>query len=128
MSVLLDTHVFLWWLTADPRLSANVRNIIGNGQIERHVSAVTAFEIANKVRIGKLEFARPLIDKFDEILAEGGFLKLDIACSHAKLAGLLSGAPRDPFDRLLAAQAISQGVPVLTADPALLALGADVVW
>ncbi len=128
MSFLIDTHALLWWLTADPRLSSKAKDIMDDGQMDRHVSAVTAFEIANKVRIGKLGFARQIIDEFDDILAEGHFLKLDIAVSHARRAGLMYGDHRDPFDRLLAAQAEIEGLVMLTNDPEFGSFSVQSMW
>lgn len=128
MKFLIDTHVLLWWLTANPRLSPKAREIMDDGQFDRHVSAVTAFEIANKVRIGKLEFARQIIDEFDDVLAEGQFLKLDISISHSKRAGLMPGDHRDPFDRLLAAQAEIEGLVMLTNDPEFESYSVQSIW
>ena len=105
LSVLLDTHALLWWLMADPRLSDRAREAIDNPDITRFVSSVTAFEITTKVRIGKLEEAREAADRFEAILVQGAFTKLDLTPDHALLAGRMPGEHRDPFDRLLAAQA-----------------------
>jgi PIN domain nuclease of toxin-antitoxin system len=74
MNVLLDTHVLLWWLMGDPRLTTSARSAVEDTGFDRHVSSVTAFEIANKVRIGKLEPARDIVDRFDVILEDGRFM------------------------------------------------------
>ena len=103
MSVLLDTHALLWWLTADSQLSPVARAAIDDGDRVRYVSSVTAFEIANKHRLGKLPIAGPVIESFDQIIKDGNFRKLDISTSHALLAGKLPSTHKDPFDRLLAA-------------------------
>lgn len=123
MRYLLDTHALLWWLMADPRLSRSAKYIIDNPAVARHVSAVSAFEIANKVRIGKLDEARPAVEAFDIILAEAQFNRLDITHSHALLAGRLHSPHRDPFDRLLAAQATLEGLTLLTSDQAFSGFG-----
>ncbi|TFF27901.1 type II toxin-antitoxin system VapC family toxin [Jiella endophytica] len=126
--MLLDSHAFLWWLTADPRLSVNAKSAIDNGETVRHVSAVTAYEIANKVRIGKLELAREIVDTFDEIIAAGRFSRLDITHVHALLAGQMPGTHRDPFDRLLAAQAITGSLAVVSCDTAFDDFGVARLW
>lgn len=87
MSFLLDIHAFLWWLTADPRLSQPARSAIENANERRYVSSVTAYEISNKFRIGKLDIAREIIENFELVVAEAGFEKLPVTASHAILAG-----------------------------------------
>ncbi|ORE98211.1 type II toxin-antitoxin system VapC family toxin [Aurantimonas sp. 22II-16-19i] len=128
MSVLLDTHALLWWLTADPHLSVAAKSAIEDVATERHVSAVTAFELANKVRIGKLEVAREIIETFDDIIAQGRFTKLDVDHSHALLAGQMLGVHKDPFDRLLAAQAKIEGLALITVDEAFDQFGIIRLW
>jgi PIN domain nuclease of toxin-antitoxin system len=93
-----------------------------------HVSAVVAWEIANKVRTGKWQDAKPLLDRFFDIVTEEGFLPLPITLEHAHLAGSLPGAHRDPFDRMLAAQAQIENMPLVTADPVFRAFGTRVLW
>lgn len=126
--MLLDTQALLWWLMADPRLSNRARQAIDNADITRLVSSVTAFEITTKVRIGKLEEAREIADRFESILIQGAFTKLDLTPDHALLAGRMAGEHRDPFDRLLAAQAKLENVPLVSSDRAFLAFGVDLVW
>lgn len=116
MSFLLDTHAFLWWVTADPRLSVAAKTVIDDGSARRCVSAVTAFEIANKFRVGKLEFARGIIQHFDIILNEAGFGKLAVTHEHALLAGQMTSDHKDPFDRMLAAQAKLEPLTLVTID------------
>ncbi|MBW8282983.1 MAG: type II toxin-antitoxin system VapC family toxin [Rhizobium sp.] len=118
MSFLLDTHTFLWWITAHSSLSHRARSAIENPDALRCVSAVTAFEIANKFRIGKLDFAREIVEDFDAVLDDGGFQRLDISPSHALLAGQMPGNHKDPFDRLLAAQSKLENLTLVTADHA----------
>ena len=128
MSVLLDTHALLWWLTADRRLSPLAKATIDDGDRVRYVSSVTAFEIANKHRLGKLPIAGPIIDSFDQIVRDGSFRKLDVSTSHALLAGKFPSTHRDPFDRLLAAQCKIDGLSMITVDPAFGEFGIDIVW
>jgi PIN domain nuclease of toxin-antitoxin system len=127
MTILLDSHVFFWWLTDDPKLSRNAADLIRDDS-DVHVSAVVALEIANKVRTGKWQDAKPLLDRFFDIVMEEGFLPLPITLEHARLAGSLPGAHRDPFDRMLAAQAQIENVPLVTADPVFRAFGTRVLW
>jgi PIN domain nuclease of toxin-antitoxin system len=127
MTILLDSHVFFWWLTDDPKLSRNAADLIRDDN-DVHVSAVVALEIANKVRTGKWQDAKPLLDRFFDIVMEEGFLPLPITLEHARLAGSLPGAHRDPFDRMLAAQAQIENVPLVTADPVFRAFGTRVLW
>jgi PIN domain nuclease of toxin-antitoxin system len=91
-----------------------------------HVSAVSAIEIALKVRAQRLP--GELIDRFDANVGDQGFHHLDIRHDHAVRAGLMPGEPRDPFDRIIAAQAQIEGMTVVTRDPSLAALGCEVLW
>ncbi|MNT52436.1 PIN domain protein [compost metagenome] len=103
---------------ADPSLSDPARSVIENPDALRCVSSVTAFEIANKFRIGKLDFAREIVENFYAILNDAGFQRLDITPSHALLAGQIPGNHKDPFDRLLAAQSKLESLTLVTADQA----------
>lgn len=127
-SLIVDTHALLWWMLADPRLSSLARGAMADRGAPGFVSAVSAFEIANKVRLGKLEIARPVAARFVEVCRRARLEILPLRADQALLAGRLPGAPRDPFDRLIAAQAIIAGLPVLSADSAFRALGAESVW
>jgi PIN domain nuclease of toxin-antitoxin system len=128
MRVLLDTHALLWWVFDDPRLTARAREVIGDVRNDVLVSAATGWEIAIKHRLGKLSGADELIRRFDELLAADGFLDLPIRRAHALRAGGLDHPHRDPFDRMLAAQSMLEGVPLVSADPVMARLGADVLW
>lgn len=128
MSFLLDTHAFLWWVTADPRLSASAKTVLDDGSSRRCVSAVTAFEIANKFRIGKLEFAREIIEHFDAVLDDAGFEKLPVTPTHALLAGQILSDHKDPFDRMLAAQARLETLSLITIDKAFDNFGVERLW
>ncbi|WP_165219489.1 type II toxin-antitoxin system VapC family toxin [Affinirhizobium pseudoryzae] len=128
MNYLLDTHALLWWLMADPRLSRTAKDVIDNAAFSRHVSAVSGFEIANKVHIGKLEQARPAVETFDVILVDAQLTKLNVTHAHALLAGTLESPHRDPFDRLLAAQAMLEGLTLVTADRAFTSFDVPTLW
>ena len=114
MRLLLDTHILLWWLADDPALSKRARMLIGEPDSEIFVSAATAWEIAIKRAIGKLDFPT---DRLNDILAEGGFTPLAVTVSHAVLAGDLPRHHGDPFDRMLVAQACLEGLTLITTDP-----------
>lgn len=128
MKLLLDTHAFLWWLADDARLSRRARKAIADPQQTVYFSPASAWEIATKHRIGRLPEARELLADFPGILDRAGFQELPIATKHAVLAGTLQGPHRDPFDRMLAAQALCENLAVVTADDALGALGARCLW
>ena len=105
MRLLLDTHALVWWAISDERLSAKARNAIEDGSNEINVSAVTAMEICTKVRLGKFEDARALSVGFSVQMLQQGFGLLDLTADHSERAGSLSISNKDPFDRLLIAQA-----------------------
>ncbi len=128
MKYLLDTHALVWWLYDVPRLSPTASRILKDTENQILVSAVSAYEVANKFRIGKWAEIAALAISFDEIIGSQGFTVLPVSSPHASQAGLLNSGHRDPFDRLIAAQAISQRVPVLSVDAAIKALGAERVW
>lgn len=105
LRLLLDTHALIWWLAGDEALSRRAREAIADEVNEIAVSAASAMEIATKFRIGKLPGAALLAQSFEEIIAEQGFGELPISVHHARLAGEMNIAHKDPFDRLLIAQA-----------------------
>jgi len=127
MRYLLDTHALLWWLTAHQSLSPKVRSLIEDGANERFVSSVSAFEIANKFRIGKLPVGE-IVETFDDMLVSGGFYPLPVTVAQAKLAGEMPGTHRDPFDRLLAAQCKLENLTLLTVDAAFHEFGVETIW
>ena len=106
MRLLLDTHVLIWWLAGDPMLSANAKAAVADPGNEALVSAASAWEIATKYRIGKLPQGAPLAVDMPGVLAGQGFVELPITVRHGQAAGSLPGPHRDPFDRMLIAQAV----------------------
>lgn len=102
---LLDTHALLWVIYAPERLRAEVRTAISDGEAIIYASAVSAYEIALKHGFNKLGFAEPLARDFLKEIAVPGFLPLSLTAEHARLAGALQIPHRDPFDRMLIAQA-----------------------
>ncbi len=126
MRALLDTHTLYWWVSDHPQLSLTARRIIADAGNEILVSAAVAWELATKTRLGKWQAANALAADFEAIVASQGFLPLPITLAHARRAGLLEAAHRDPFDRMLAAQAEIEGAVLISADPAFQALDVSV--
>ncbi len=118
MSYLIDTHIFLWWLFDDPKLHTDCRDIIRNPDHRIIVSSASAWEIATKYRIGKLPEAKQLVEQYSQILYQAKFIELAITTAHALRAGSLPIAHRDPFDRMIMAQAELESLPVITYDAA----------
>ncbi len=110
--LLLDTHVLLWWLAHDPALGPEAHKAIRDARNDVYVSAATTWEASIKKALGKLEVP----DDLDRIVEEERFLKLPISLYHGQMAGQLSAHHRDPFDRMLVAQAQAEGLTVVTAD------------
>ena len=105
MRLLLDTHALLWWLAGDERLPGTAAEAILDPTNEILVSAASVWEISTKYRIGKLPDATRLASDFDTVLRSQGFQGLPITIEHARLGGMLPGPHKDPFDRMLVAQA-----------------------
>jgi PIN domain nuclease of toxin-antitoxin system len=118
MSYLLDTHILLWWIFDDPKLDTDCRDIIRNPDHRILVSSASAWEIATKYRIGKLPEAKQLVKEYPQTLDEAKFIELAITAAHALRAGSLPILHRDPFDRMLMAQAKLENLPILTYDEA----------
>ena len=109
---LLDTHIFLWWLSGNSSLGPRAREVISNGMNDVYVSAATTWEISIKKALGKLKSP----DDMDAIVEEERFLKLPISLYHGQIAGSLPPHHRDPFDRMLIAQAQAEGLILVTSD------------
>lgn len=116
MRLLLDTHALLWWFADDPSLSSPARRLIAGATNEVLVSSVSAWEIATKVRLGKLSGAEDLIGDFAGFLLREGFDHLPISVEHGLRSGLLPGPHKDPFDRMLVAQSLSENLPIVSND------------
>ncbi len=106
MRLLLDTHAFLWWLAGSQRLPQSARRAIEDGANEKFVSAASAWEITTKHRLGKLPSAEAVALDVASAIASQGFAELPITVNEAARAGALPGPHRDPFDRMLIAQAL----------------------
>jgi PIN domain nuclease of toxin-antitoxin system len=115
-------------MIGDQRLSPRARAAVGAQSAEVFVSAASAWELAVKVRLGKLPEASRLTHRLAESLAEQGFKALAITLEHGHLGGSLPGTHRDPFDRMLAAQALLDDLILVTNDPALSSFGVKTLW
>jgi PIN domain nuclease of toxin-antitoxin system len=128
MRLLLDTHALLWWLDGDPQLPTAAQAAIGAADNQVIVSAASAWEIATKVRIGKLPGAVEVADRFSEILVEQQFASLPISVGHARRAGLLPDEHRDPFDRMLIAQSQIEGLTLVSNERLFDRFGVERLW
>ena len=128
MRLLLDTHAFLWWLDGDRRLPPRVRRRISAPDTTVFVSAASAWEITTKWRIGKLDGAEAVALDVDGAIQRQGFTPLSVSVSHAEHAGRLAMEHRDPFDRMLIAQARLEGLTIATNDQAFEPFALDRFW
>jgi PIN domain nuclease of toxin-antitoxin system len=124
----LDTHALLWWLTDDRSLPASARKLIARGSNTIVVSSASAWEIAIKVRLGKLPMAVDLVADLERVLIQESFEALAISVDHSVRAGLLPGPHRDPFDRMLIAQSQAEGLPIVSNDAAFDGYGVRRLW
>ena len=122
-AVLLDTHAFLWWLANDPALGPSAREIIAEPRNRVFVSAATGWEIAVKQQLGKLTAPADI----ETVVEQKGFAKLPISFFHGQQAGALPLHHRDPFDRMLIAQASVEGCTLVTADRRLAIYGVPLI-
>lgn len=127
MKLLLDTHVLLWATTALDRLAPEARAMLEDGAHDVLVSIVSAWEIAVKQSIGKLDLSRPAEQWLPDVLKRTGFEVAELSLSAALRVRALAWHHRDPFDRLLIAQALDQGYTIVTRDAAFDAYGVPVV-
>ncbi|HSM91504.1 MAG TPA: type II toxin-antitoxin system VapC family toxin [Anaeromyxobacteraceae bacterium] len=128
MRLLLDTHAFLWWVADDAALSRAARKAISDPSNECLVSAASAWEMAIKVSIGKLSLGSDVRRFLPEQLAANGFEALPVSVAHATRVAALPFHHRDPFDRLLAAQALEERVPIVSADAIFRRYGVRRIW
>jgi PIN domain nuclease of toxin-antitoxin system len=128
LRVLLDTHALLWWLSDDTALPRTARKIIAETKNTVLVSAASAWEIATKVRLGKLPTAANLVSDFCGQVEREGFDVLVISADHGIRGGLLPGPHKDPFDRMLIAQAQAENLPVITNERVFEAYGVRRLW
>ena len=128
MRILLDTHVFLWWVEGDRALPVKARAALANRNNECLLSLASVWELAIKAGLGKLKLALPVQRYVVENVAANGFGMLDIRMTHVGRVESLATHHGDPFDRLLIAQALEEKLPVVTADPIFRKYGVDRIW
>ncbi len=128
MIFLLDTHALLWALLQPHLLPAVVRSLIQDPMNFPHVSSATVWEIVTKHRLGKLPLAVDIAPRIDQHLARLGTTALPINHTHARVAASFTSFNKDPFDRILAAQAIVEGIPIATRDRFFTEVGAPTIW
>lgn len=128
LRLLLDTHALIWWLAGDEALSRLAREAIADEVNAVAVSAASAMEVATKYRIGKLSGAAVLARDFEAIVAAQGFAELPISVRHARLAGEMTIAHKDPFDRILIAQAQAEDMTLVSNEALFDALAVRRLW
>jgi PIN domain nuclease of toxin-antitoxin system len=126
--LLLDTHTFLWWVDDDSELTAAARRAIADVNNECYLSMASCWEMAIKSSLGKLRLARHVERFVSEQLTANGFTLLNIELRHAAKVEKLPFHHRDPFDRLLIAQAMTEKLTIVTADRVFAAYGVKVLW
>ncbi len=128
MRLLLDTHVFLWWIEDASALSRKARAVIANPENQCLLSLVSSWEMAIKLSLGKLKLPDAIERFVPDQLAANGFSQLPIDFRHVARVATLAFHHRDPFDRLLVAQAIEEKLPIITSDPLFAKYGVKRIW
>jgi PIN domain nuclease of toxin-antitoxin system len=128
MRLLVDTHAFFWWLKGDRKLSQYALASLEDERNEILISPVVAWELATKSRLGKWPEGHAAVHDLNNFISENGLIELPISIDHGRLAGLLPGDHRDPFDRMLAAQAKLESVALVSADKVFPDFGVQVLW
>ncbi|MEX2183953.1 MAG: type II toxin-antitoxin system VapC family toxin [Chloroflexota bacterium] len=129
MRVLIDTHVFLWWASErGARVSEWARELLGDGTNQVSMSMASAWEIAIKVGSGRMVPPEPIERYLPDRLRHHGFDLMSIELPHVLRAGELPRLHGDPFDRMIVAQAQIEGLPILTADPAISRYDVETIW
>jgi len=128
MDLLLDTHTLLWFITDDPRLSRGAVALIDDRSNNKFVSITSLWEIAIKVRIGKLTITEPFNQLFPHQLEINGFDLLPVKIKHTSVIASLPLHHRDPFDRLLISQSLEEKMSIVSADEVFDVYGVDRLW
>jgi len=128
VKLLLDTHAFLWWICDDVRLSGRARSLLADGQNEVYFSAASAWELAIKAGAGRIMLPGDPERFVAEQVAANAFQVLPVHIRHALKVFGLPPLHRDPFDRMLIAQAVVEEMPILSADPQLARYPVEIIW
>ena len=128
MRILLDTHAFLWWMAGNPRLAQAARRAVEADENDIVVSAASAWEIATKHRLGRLPEPDALASDIRAGIASQGFEDLPVSVADAERAGRLPGPHRDPFDRMLIAQALAHDLAIVSNEKAFDRYGVNRLW
>ncbi len=128
MRLLIDTHVFLWWIGDDQRLSKKAKRMISEGDNQLYLSAASGWEIAIKAKLGKLQIDGDVTTFIIEHMHLNSIEQLPVSISYALHVSTLENLHRDPFDRLLVAQARLERMPILTADQYIAAYPVETIW
>lgn len=128
MKLLLDTHVFLWWVSDEGKISQSARNHIASGKNEVYFSAVSSWEISIKSSLDKIVLKTPIDEFIPEQLVSCNFRPLPIEVAHTVAVAELPDHHRDPFDRLLVAQSVVEKMSLVSNDSALSQYDIDLVW
>ena len=128
MDILLDTHTFLWYGLASPKLSAQAKALIQSPVNRKHLSMASPWEISIKISAGKFQLSQPVDRFFEDQMALDSVDFLPITLAHIARVSALPLHHRDPFDRMLIAQSLTEGIPLVSADAALDAYGIVRLW
>jgi PIN domain nuclease of toxin-antitoxin system len=128
MKAILDTHVILWWVTNNPQLSQTARDIISDSSNTLYVSVVSSWEIIIKAQTGKLPLPEPPTQFIQSCLMVNRFVSLPIDLSHVLQVDNLPHHHKDPFDRILIAQAQVENIPLITIDHLIVQYPVQTLW
>jgi PIN domain nuclease of toxin-antitoxin system len=126
--ILLDTHAFIWWIEDSPRLSTNAKKLLENLENECFLSLASCWELAIKSSIGKIKLTLPIRDFIPQHLAANDFKQLSISFRHIARVESLEFHHRDPFDRLIAAQALEEKMILFSVDKVFDYYGVERIW
>jgi PIN domain nuclease of toxin-antitoxin system len=128
MHLLLDTHTLIWWMNNSPMLPAKVRHLLREKTNLIFVSAASAWEMTTKIRLGRLPASPEVTQNFEQYLEQSGFEGLPVTLAHGIRAGMLPGPQRDPFDRMLIAQAQAEELALVSNEESFDQYGIERVW